>query len=377
MSAKIIDIFYDDRVLLHDTGVALHESKPSPWLDVPEEHTEGPSRLAAMVSILRNGPLRSHLNWHDGRLATEAELSRVHDAEYVRGIRELSSAGGGWVTGTTKLGAGSFEPLLAAAGTTLEAAAAVMGGAAKIGYALVRPPGHHAQLAQADGYCFFNHAALAADYALQNGAERVLIVDWDVHHGNGTQDIFYERNDVLSVSVHMNHGAWGPSHTQTGRVDEIGEGNGRGYNVNVPLPLGAGNSSYLRVLDEIVAPLAQKYKPQVIVAASGQDASAFDPNGRHNVSMVGFRGIGERLAALANEHTDGRLIAVQEGGYNRSYAPYCLLATLEGILGVDEPTPDPLAYVPDQTLGVESAVTAVQSSLAASWPNTFSPNSKI
>ena len=303
--SSTIDVFYDERVLAHDTGVALHEAAPSPWLDAPEEHTEGPSRLAAMASILRSGPIATNLTWHDGRLATEAELHRVHDADYVTGIRELSANGGGWVTGTTRLGAGSYEPLLAAAGTTLEAAAAVMQGRAQMGYALVRPPGHHAQLSRADGYCFFNHAALAADHALQNGAERVLIVDWDVHHGNGTQDIFYSRSDVLSVSVHMNHGAWGPSHPQTGYVEELGTGEGDGYNVNVPLPLGVGNSAYLRVIEEVIEPLAREYRPQAIVLASGQDASAFDPNGRHNVSMAGFYGIGQRMAALAGAYSRG------------------------------------------------------------------------
>src|SRR5699024_4220509 len=129
-------------------------------------------------------------------------------------------------------------------------------------------------------------------------------------------------------------------------------GDGRGYNQNVPLPLGAGNTGYLRAFDEVIAPLAEQYLPGMIICASGQDASAYDPNGRHNVSMPGYYGIGQRVQKLADQHSDGRAILVQEGGYNPSYAPYCLLATLEGLLGL-EPTPDPLAYVPDQTLGLD------------------------
>jgi acetoin utilization deacetylase AcuC-like enzyme len=194
-----------------------------------------------------------------------------------------------------------------------------------------------------------------AEQARRAGIERVLVVDWDVHHGNGTQDIFYGRDDVLTCSLHMDHGSWGPSHPQTGRPDETGQGPGRDFNLNVPLPLGAGDGAYLRAIDEVVAPAARSFRPGLIVASSGQDAGAFDPNGRHNMSMAGFHGIGQRLAALADECCDGRLVGVQEGGYQPSHAAYCLLATLEGLLGVD-PTPDPLAYVPDQQLGVEEAL---------------------
>ncbi|MFN3005074.1 class II histone deacetylase [Mycolicibacterium wolinskyi] len=352
-----IAIFWDERVLDHDTGVALHEGAASPWITAPQPHTEGPARVRAMHDVVSRGPLAGQLTWHPGRLATEAELATVHPTEYIDRVRTLAETGG-WATATTRAGAGSYDPLRAAAGTALEAAAAVLDGRSRMAYALIRPPGHHAQRAQADGYCFFNHAALAAELALRSGVPRVLTVDWDVHHGNGTQDIFYARRDVLTTSIHMNHGAWGPSHPQTGGADEVGTGEGAGYNVNVPLPLGAGDTAYLRAFDEVIAPIARTYQPGLIVAASGQDASAFDPNGRHNVSMTGFRGIGQRLAALADEVCDGRLVVVQEGGYNPSYAPYCLLATLEGLLGAD-PTPDPLAYVPDQTLGVDAALAAV------------------
>lgn len=369
METDVLQVFYDDRVLLHDTGLALHEAEPSPWISHAFPHTEGPDRLRAMVEVLRDGPLRDRLTWGSGRLAGIEELTRVHDADYVRSIEQRAAAGGGWVTGTTRLASGSFDPLRAAAGTALEAAAAVLEGRARRSYALVRPPGHHAQLAQADGYCFFNHAALVADLARRSGCERVVVVDWDVHHGNGTQDVFYDRADVVTVSIHMDHGAWGPSHPQTGRPDEVGTGAGAGHNVNVALPLGAGDGAYVRALDEVVAPLLQEFRPDLVVAASGQDASAFDPNGRHNLTMTGFRQIGARLRAFADQHAGGRLVAVQEGGYNPSYAAYCLLATLEGIEGVpdDAVTADPLAYVPDQDLGVDAALDAARTALAPYW----------
>lgn len=345
-------IHFDSRVLDHDTGPALHEARPSPWFAAHEPHTEGRLRIERMHDLLTLGPLSERVQFLPGRLATEEELARVHDADYIDDVRTMTERGGGWVTGTTRLSAESFTPLLAAAGTALAAADSVLSGAASMAYALTRPPGHHAQRAQADGYCFFNGAALIADAARRAGCARVLVLDWDVHHGNGTQEIFYERDDVLTISLHMNHGAWGPSHPQTGGIEERGSAAGRGFNQNVPLPLGAGNAAYLRAFDEIVAPIAAAYRPDMIVCASGQDASAYDPNGRHNVSMPGFYGIGERVRDLAERHTDGRAVFVQEGGYNPSYAPYCLLATLEGALGV-APTADPLAYVPDQLLGLD------------------------
>lgn len=352
-AAERMPVHFDARVLDHDTGTALHETAPSPWFAAHEPHTEGRLRIERMHDILERGPVAESVRFAPGRLAGEDELERVHDAGYIAEVRRAIERGGGWVTATTRLASGSYEPLLAAAGTALAAAESVLSGGAPMAYALTRPPGHHAQRAQADGYCFFNGAALAADAARRAGIDRVLVIDWDVHHGNGTQDIFYECDDVLTVSLHMDHGAWGPSHPQTGGLEERGSGKGLAFNQNVPLPLGAGNAAYLRAFDEVVAPLAERFSPGMIVCASGQDASAYDPNGRHNVSMPGFREIGRRVRALADRHTDGRAILVQEGGYNASYAPYCLLATVEGLLGDGRETPDPLAYVPDQTLGLD------------------------
>lgn len=363
-----IAIHFDERVLDHDTGTALHEAAPSPWFAANEPHTEGRLRIERMHDVLERGPVADAIRFEPGRLARTEELARVHDEDYITGVRRATEQGGGWVTGTTRLGRGSYDPLLAGAGTALAAAETVLSGSAAMAYALTRPPGHHAQRAQADGYCFFNGAALAADAARRAGIERVLVIDWDVHHGNGTQDIFYDRDDVLTVSLHMDHGAWGASHPQTGRLEERGAGVGVGFNQNVPLPLGAGNAAYLRAFDEVIRPLAEQFQPGMIVCASGQDASAYDPNGRHNVSMPGFYGIGQRVSALANEHSEGRAILIQEGGYNPSYAPYCLLATVEGLLG-EQATADPLAYVPDQLLGLDERFGEITADLEATRLN--------
>jgi acetoin utilization deacetylase AcuC-like enzyme len=365
---EVIDVFFDERVLAHDAGSGVFEAGPSPLVAVPELHPENAERLANMRAILERGPLAPRLRWHPGRLAEQDELETVHDAAYLASIRQACEAGGGRVSATTVVSAASWVPILAAAGTSLAAADAVLSGESRVAYALVRPPGHHAQPAQADGYCFVNHAALVAERARANGVERVAIVDWDVHHGNGTQECFWTRADVLTASLHMQHGAWGPTHPQTGAAGEVGFGDGAGFNVNLELGLGAGDATYAAALDEVVTPVLRAFRPGLLVGACGQDASAFDPNGRQNVSMAGFRRIGATVAGLAEELCDGRLVLVQEGGYARTYAAFCLHATLEGVLGLPEPLlPDPLAYVPDDPARGRAGIGAARTHLAPYW----------
>ncbi len=366
-STGIVDVFYDARVLDHDTGSGMWEREPSPLLDEQEQHPEGPHRVRNMRSVLERGPVSEHLRWHPGRLATEEELERVHEAAYVQAVRDACEAGGSWLTATTVVSAGSWIPLLAAAGTSLAAAEAVLSGHSSKSYALVRPPGHHAQRAQADGYCVFCHPALVAEAARAAGYGRVAIVDWDVHHGNGTQEIFYDRPDVLTISLHMDHGAWGPSHRQTGSPDECGAGEGKGFNLNVALPVGSGNDAYLAAFDEIVAPVLSAFAPDLIVGACGQDGSTFDPEGRQNLTMAGFHGIGRRVGAFADRHCDGRLVLVQEGGYARSYAAYCLHATLEGVLQLPGRLQDPLAYIPDDPHHADRAIASARDVASQYW----------
>jgi acetoin utilization deacetylase AcuC-like enzyme len=362
-----INLFYDERVLQHDTGAGLFDTEEADLLAVPELHPENVERVLNMRSVLERGPIAPRLRWHQGRLATTEELERVHEPGYVRAVQDACDHGGRF-TKTTFVAPGSWEALLAAAGTCLEAADAVLDARAQIAYALVRPPGHHAQPAQADGYCFFAHEALVAERARARGVERVAVLDWDVHHGNGTQECFYGRADVLSVSLHMQHGRWGPSHPQSGAADETGVGDGEGFNVNLELGIGAGDATYAAAFDEVVLPIVRQFRPDLLIGASGQDASGFDPNGRQNLSQAGFRRIGATVAALADELCDGRLVLVQEGGYGRTYSAYCLHATLEGVLGVAEPLlPDPLAYVPDDPARGRAGIEAARAALSRFW----------
>ncbi|CAK7332011.1 unnamed protein product [Dovyalis caffra] len=232
----------------------------------------------------------------------------------------------------------------------------ILDGHGKLAYALVRPPGHHAQPKQADGYCFLNNAGLAVQLALDSGCKKVVVIDTDVHYGNGTAEGFYGTDQVLTISLHMNHGSWGPSHPRNGSIDEKGEGEGFGYNLNIPLPNGTGDRGYGCAINMLVVPAINKFEPDMIVFVVGQDSSAFDPNGRQCLTMDGYREIGRILRNLANKHSGGRLLIVQEGGYHITYSAYCLHATLEGVLDLPQPLLcDPISYYPeDETIAMKA-----------------------
>jgi acetoin utilization deacetylase AcuC-like enzyme len=364
--AAELAVYWHPAVLEHDTGAGLWEAAPSDLLAGQELHPENAERVENMRSVLARGPLATRIAWHEGRLASVDEVVVVHDGEYVAAIREACEAGGRRSTATTVLSAGSWNAILASAGTSLAAADAVIAGEANVAYALVRPPGHHAAPAREDGYCFFNNAALAAERFRADGAERVAIVDWDVHHGNGTQACFYERADVLTISIHMRHGSWGPSHPETGAPAESGAGAGAGHNVNVELRSGSGDAAYAEAFERVVEPVLERYRPEAVVGACGQDASGFDGNGRMNVSMDGFHEIGRRLRECA-ERSGAPLVLVQEGGYARTYAAYCLHATLEGVLGAGRLLADPLAYVPDDPAHARADIDAVCAEHSGRW----------
>ncbi len=371
-SGPSLTVFWHPDVLLHDTGEGVFEAPASPLISDRERHPESAPRILNMKSILERGPLAPALDWAPVPLHGEDELELVHTAAYLDQLRKTAAAGGRRYTATTVLGSKSWPALVAAASAAMEAATAASASPGVPAYALVRPPGHHAQPECADGYCFLNNVALGAETALRAGAERVAIVDIDVHHGNGTQECFWSRPDVLTISLHMDHGPWGPSHPQTGAVGELGVGAGEGFNVNLPLPYGTGNAGYGRAMREVVAPLVGRYEPDLLIGAIGQDASQFDPNGRQTLSMAGFRFIGEQLRSLADRCSGGRLALVQEGGYAVTYAAFCLHATLAGVLGVPTGIDDPLAFLPDDDgRGASPVLAEAVDALTPHWPRAF------
>jgi acetoin utilization deacetylase AcuC-like enzyme len=208
----------------------------------------------------------------------------------------------------------------------------VLEGRVENAYALLRPPGHHALSNRCMGYCIFNNAALAAHYACkQFGLERVMIVDWDVHHGNGTQDAFYADPNVLFVSLHQHN--WYPK--LSGELDQVGSGAGAGYTVNIPLPAGTGDRGYRAAFEQLVVPIGLQYRPELIIISAGQDSSWLDPLGQMMLTQNGFRALSTLLLDLANAVCSGRLVMLQEGGYSVAYVPYCTLAAVEPLLGVD------------------------------------------
>lgn len=362
----LMDVFWHDDVLRHDTGYGVFEAPPSDLLETQTQHPESSPRLVNMRAMLRNGPVAAHLQWHTGRHATRDELLRFHTPEYLRDIQAADQQGLRF-SSTTLLNAGGLCGLLAAAGTSIAALEQTLG-ERRPAMALVRPPGHHAAPDTADGYCFFNNVAVAARAAQAAGIERVAIVDWDVHHGNGTQEGFYQDPTVFTVSMHMDHGAWGGSHPQTGGVDERGRGAGVGSNLNIPLPMGSGDLTYALAFEQFVEPALRAFAPQLLIIANGLDASQFDPNGRQLLTMSGFNHLAQRARQFADEHCEGRLLIVQEGGYNPAYSAFCLHAATQGFLGQGSTLADPLAYMPSFDARSQDDVAALGSALrSAGW----------
>ncbi|KAH6791723.1 histone deacetylase 8 [Perilla frutescens var. hirtella] len=357
-----INVFWHEGMLKHDAGRGVFDSGLDPgFFDVLEAHPENSDRVKNMVSILKRGPIAPFLSWHQGRPALISQLLSFHTQGYIDELVEADRSGGKNFGAGTVLNPGSWDAALLAAGTTLSAMKHILDGHGKISYALVRPPGHHAQPTHADGYCFLNNAGLAIELALSSGLNKVAVLDIDVHYGNGTAEGFYRSSRVLTISLHMNHGSWGPSHPQNGTVDELGEGEGSGYNLNIPLPNGSGNRGYAYAMTELVVPAIKKFEPQMIVLVIGQDSSAFDANGRQCLTMEGFREIGQMVRVMADEHSEGRILIVQEGGYHVTYSAYCLHATLEGVLNFPSPMlSDPLACYPEDEAFTVAVVESVK-----------------
>ena len=267
------------------------------------------------------------------RPATDEEILRVHTAGYLARIEAESRQpkGGDAGDGISPFGQGGAAIARLAAGAVIECVDAVLDGRVDNAYALVRPPGHHALAASGMGFCIFGNVAIAVAHARAvRDVERVAVVDWDVHHGNGTQSTFYGTPDVLTISIHQDN-VFPPD---SGRLDERGEGAGLGAAVNIPLPPGTGDGGYLHAVDTVVVPAVRAFDPDLILVASGFDAGAMDPLARQMVTSAGFRAMAERVLALAGECCDGRLVMSHEGGYSPVYVPFCGLAVLEAMSGV-------------------------------------------
>jgi len=319
---------YDPIFLEHDTG----------------SHPENGSRMTATMSLLEECGLLGKLRRIPVRAATPEELALVHDARYVAGVRRVGEEGGGWVDPDTLITPRSYDVASHAVGGTLNALETVMRGGVSSAYCLVRPPGHHATPMQAMGFCLFNHVAIAAAYALERyGLERVAIVDYDVHHGNGTQEAFYADPRVLYVSTHEY-----PFYPGTGAAEETGRGEGRGFNVNIPMPHGSGDEEHRRAFEEVVEPVLRRFRPQLIVVSAGYDAHFADEIAMQKLSVDGYGALAAIVKAAADELCGGRILVAQEGGYHLTALAWCVRRTIELLRG-DDVTPDPLGTVATKT----------------------------
>ena len=370
MSDRTLTVFWNEATLDHEAPDAEGKSEWSGRLAVRDSHPDQPDRVRNVRHIVEH-ELGDHTAFEAVEPATREQLERVHDPDYVDEVERFSANGGGRLIGTTGGNEATHRAATYAAGAAIRAAEhAVDEGPDSVPYALSRPSGHHAQPAQADGFCFYNNAAVAVEHAIETGrAERVAVLDWDVHHGNGTQECFYDRDDVLFVSFHHDHGSWHPvSHSQTGSAEETGAGEGEGYSLNVPLPLGTGDEGYAYAIDRFADPVIGEFDPDLLVVSAGQDPGTIDTLGRNVVSKAGFEALGRRAYDLAARHADGNLAVVQEGGYHVSHLAYATLGVLEGTLGVETGVEDPFAWLDEDVESARRAVDDAAAVHAASWP---------
>ncbi len=336
------------RVLLRHPSSLEHETGA---------HPESPRRIVAIERALDE---RDWLGW-EVRLspaASRAAIEAVHPAAHVDRIEALAARGGGMLDMDTTVSSGSWEAALHAAGGVVAMVDALLGAeGAAVAASLHRPPGHHATAGRAMGFCLFNNVAIAAQHALDAcGARRVLIVDWDVHHGNGTNDIFYARDDVLFCSIHQ----W-PLYPGTGRETDAGVGPGEGYTVNLPVPGGSGDTTFVSLLEHVVRPLAALYAPDLVLVSAGYDAHADDPLASCFVTDAGYVAMSASVRAMADE-LGVPLGIVLEGGYDLGALARGVVLTLETV-GAAEPV-----EVPEVELH-RLAVAARERLAAGRWPS--------
>ena len=300
---------------------------------------EGPETKRRLLNLMRATGLYEQLHVSGAPAATDEELRRVHPADFLARFRELSANGGGELGLRTPFGQGGFEIAAQSVGLVREALFKVLDGQVDNAYALARPPGHHCLPAAPMGFCLLANIAVAVKAALAaRKCERVAVLDWDVHHGNGTEAIFIDRPDVLTISIHQERNF----PLDTGAADVRGEGAGEGFNVNIPLPAGAGHDAYLHAFERIIEPQLRAYEPDVIVVACGFDASIVDPLSRMLLGAESFAEMTRRTKVIAEDLCDGRLVMAHEGGYSELHVPFCGHAVINAMAGLDVAAPDPL-----------------------------------
>lgn len=304
-------------------------------------HPENAGRIRAIDDALARASL-SDLVEADAPLASLEQVGRAHDPEHVAALAAFCAAGGGMVDMDTIASEGTWEASLRASGAACEAVERTLAGDDRAAFCALRPPGHHAERARAMGFCFTNHVAVAAEHARSLGVGRVLIFDWDVHHGNGTEEIFAASPHVLYASVHQ-----APLYPGTGDASYDGEGEGEGYTINLPVPAGSGDEVFHSLTEHVVVPLAREYEPGLLLVSAGFDAHQADPLASCLVTAEGYRAMGSTMARLAAD-LEVPLVLCLEGGYDPGALGSSVVATLgalsEARSETELPDPTPAAH---------------------------------
>ena len=299
---------------------------------------ESPETKRRLKNLMNVTGLTNELDVRSAPEATREALLRVHPERYLNVFKELSDDRGGELGDCAPFAKGGYELAALSAGLCVAAVDAVLTGQLTNAYSLSRPPGHHCLPDNPNGFCLMANIAIAIEAAKAKGlAGRVAVLDWDVHHGNGTEAIFYDRDDVLTISVHQE----GNYPLDTGAVTDRGQGCGVGYNVNLPLPAGSGHTAYLHAIDRIATPAIKAFKPDIIIVACGYDASVIDPLSSTLATADTFRQMTQKIKDLAIKVCKGKLVLVHEGGYSEVYVPFCGHATIEALSGSAITAPDP------------------------------------
>jgi len=326
----------------NDVALILH---PECLAHLTGQHPERPERLSAIWDALQAAFLPAHVTWPTPAPAELAQVLRVHSEEHVEFVGNLAARGGGMIGLDTVVSRHSFNAALLAAGGAILAAKLTCEQPGTYPFALVRPPGHHATPTTAMGFCLFNNVAIAARAALAElGLSRVAIVDFDVHHGNGTQAVFEADGQVLFCSLHQY-----PLYPGTGRAEEIGEGDGRGMTLNLPLPPGCGDAAYHAAFAQVVEPALRRFRPELILVSAGFDAHWADPLADLRLSTTGFVDLIQTLQRVADEVSDRRLALILEGGYDLNALSSSVVAVVQTLLG--DPARDVLGPPPTGAVG--------------------------
>lgn len=333
-------LVWHEKLMWFDAGTFAGPMPVGGWIQ-PGEASENPEAKRRVKNLLDATGMTARMTVVTPAPAREEDILRVHSTAYLAKVKSLSAAYGGQLGISAFIGPGGYDLALLSAGATITGTDAVLSGAARNAYVLSRPPGHHAEPEGGMGFCVFANIAIAARHAMaHHGLSRIAVVDWDVHHGNGTQACFYDDPSVLAISLHQDgnfpQGA-------SGTVDQTGSGAGVGTTINVPLPPGCGTAAYRAAFDRVVLPALDRFKPELIFVANGLDAGNNDPLGRMMLGPEDFRWMTMAVCDAATRLCGGRLVVAHEGGYSAPTAPFLALPIFEALTGTPSGIENPMS----------------------------------